>query len=141
MDALRALAPPQNQHTASAPSFSFANFQSRIGNQTVSKTHSRRQWLLAMVFCGGLNFAPVADAATATLDGAYITRIEHGLDTLRSPNGRAWIAVDRTFTLPGSCLFSGTLNSPSGWMIELDTAHASFRTLLAVALTARWRTC
>lgn len=76
-------------------------------------------------------------AATATLNGAYVTRVMATIETARGPSGRAFLAVDRHFDLAGVCQFAGTVDGPSGWMMEFHVEHPSYKSLLSIALTAQ----
>ncbi len=64
-------------------------------------------------------------AATASIDPADIVQIWHNLDTTRGPSGRAWIMLDRHFTLAGNCVYAGAVDNQSGRMIEFDVEKAS----------------
>lgn len=97
-----------------------------------SKNHLLRPTAQALLIC---LFASTA-SASATISNALITRIQHEISSPRGPNGRAWIAIDRTFPLTGNCLYAGTVNGPAGWMLEFDTEHGSFKSFFASALAA-----
>jgi len=95
-----------------------------------------RRAALALFAASFVFFSGTSNAASASLNGAFITKVQHDLSTTRGPNGRAYITIDRHFPLAGVCMYSGGVDAPSGWMLEFSVEHGSFKSMLALALTA-----
>jgi hypothetical protein len=99
------------------------------------RSHVRRSALAAGLIIPQA-FAASAFGASASIDGAVIVGAQHDLQTMRGPNGRAYIILDRHFPLAGVCAYAGAVDAPSGWKLEFSVEHGSFNSLFALAMTA-----
>jgi hypothetical protein len=82
----------------------------------------------------GLTSQP-ALAATGTIT-AQIVAVGHTVALPSQPNGYVYIRLSQRFTLAGACAYSGTVDAPANWNLRIDSSDASYRGLLAVALSA-----
>lgn len=97
--------------------------------------HRSRGFAAAIATVGLL--APVAAGAASSVElGVHIVKLQHVVDSTRGPRGRAFIALDRTFALPGVCVYSGGVNAPSGWKLEFIAEDPSFNSMWALAMIA-----
>jgi hypothetical protein len=98
---------------------------------------SRRHLFIAGAIASSCLLSPVAvHASSSSETNIHIVKLQQDTDTTRGPSGRAYIQLDRAFALPGVCVYSGGNNTPSGWKLEMNVEHPSFKSMWALAITA-----
>jgi hypothetical protein len=96
-----------------------------------------RRLRLANAIALGCFLAPiVADAASSYEANIHVVKLQQNTDATRGPSGRAFIQLDRAFTLPGVCVYAGGSNTPAGWTLEMNVEHPSFKSMWALAMIA-----